>query len=290
MKIDKVINNNVVSALDEQGKELVIMGRGIAFQKKAGQRLDEKRIEKIFRLESPDDLKHFKELVANMPLSCVEVSDEIISHAKTVLSRQLSQSVYLTLTDHIDFALKRFKQGMEFENALYNEIRCFYPEEFSVGTYALNIIEERTGVRLPEDEAASIAFHLVNAEFGLKISETHMMTEMIRHMMEMTEDGCEIKGSSYRDRFITNLKFVLNRLLLHQNADPLQDPEFNEFIKAHCAREYRLAQRMSDYVKSVSKCSMTEDERIYLTIQLKYTIKICANNQSLQGGNQNGTV
>ena len=62
MKIDKVINNNVVSALDEQGKELVIMGRGSAFQKKAGQRLDEKRIEKIFRLESPDDLKHFKEL------------------------------------------------------------------------------------------------------------------------------------------------------------------------------------------------------------------------------------
>ncbi|MFB8736243.1 CAT RNA binding domain-containing protein [Bacillus sp. SL00103] len=34
MIISKVINNNVVSAYDDEQHELVIMGRGIAFQKK----------------------------------------------------------------------------------------------------------------------------------------------------------------------------------------------------------------------------------------------------------------
>ena len=34
MRIEKVINNNVISALDDQGREIVAMGRGIGFQKK----------------------------------------------------------------------------------------------------------------------------------------------------------------------------------------------------------------------------------------------------------------
>lgn len=36
MKILKVINNNVVSAYNEQGKEVVVTGKGVGFQKKAG--------------------------------------------------------------------------------------------------------------------------------------------------------------------------------------------------------------------------------------------------------------
>ena len=37
MVIDKIINNNIVSAFDEKGLEVVIMGRGIGFQMKRGQ-------------------------------------------------------------------------------------------------------------------------------------------------------------------------------------------------------------------------------------------------------------
>ena len=36
MVIEKVINNNIVSAYDDTGKEVVIMGRGIGFGTKPG--------------------------------------------------------------------------------------------------------------------------------------------------------------------------------------------------------------------------------------------------------------
>ena len=36
MIIGKIINNNVVSSWDEEGKEIIVMGRGLGFQKKAG--------------------------------------------------------------------------------------------------------------------------------------------------------------------------------------------------------------------------------------------------------------
>ena len=54
MIIGKIINNNVVSSWDEEGKEIIVMGRGLGFQKKAGQDVAEDGIEKIFRLESKD--------------------------------------------------------------------------------------------------------------------------------------------------------------------------------------------------------------------------------------------
>ena len=273
--IQRVIKNNVISAMDEYGSEIVVMGKGIGFQKRPGQEISETGTEKIFRLESPDILERFKELLANMPMVCIQVSDEIISHARKVLTPQLSQNVYLTLTDHIDFALTRFKEGMLFENGLYEEIKRFYPEEFRIGRHALDLIEERTGVRLPEDEAASIAFHLVNAEFGMKMKDGQMMTEMIRRLTEMVYVACPLqKDSLDTDRLVTNLKFILIRLLLHTPTKLSGDDAFNRFVREHCCREYGLAGKMKDYIESVSGCKMTEDEKIYLTIQLRYATGI----------------
>ncbi|MEF2574558.1 MAG: CAT RNA binding domain-containing protein, partial [Eisenbergiella sp.] len=90
MKIQKVINNNVISALDENGQEIVAMGRGIGFQKKAGEEMPESAVEKVFRLESPDLLERFKQVLANMPLECIQISDRIISYAKERLSMRLN--------------------------------------------------------------------------------------------------------------------------------------------------------------------------------------------------------
>ena len=40
MYIDKVLNNNAFISLDENGEEIVVMGRGIAFGKKGNQEVD----------------------------------------------------------------------------------------------------------------------------------------------------------------------------------------------------------------------------------------------------------
>ena len=51
MEIVKIINNNIVSALDDENKEIVVMGKGLGFHTKAGQKIPEERIEKIFSIE-----------------------------------------------------------------------------------------------------------------------------------------------------------------------------------------------------------------------------------------------
>ena len=41
MTIEKVINNNIVSAFDETGREVVVMGRGIGFGNRPGAKIPE---------------------------------------------------------------------------------------------------------------------------------------------------------------------------------------------------------------------------------------------------------
>ncbi|MDA6077741.1 CAT RNA binding domain-containing protein [Edwardsiella anguillarum] len=49
--IANILNNNVILALDSRQRELVMMGRGLAFHQCVGDILDEGRIEKIFTLQ-----------------------------------------------------------------------------------------------------------------------------------------------------------------------------------------------------------------------------------------------
>ena len=73
MVIDKIINNNIVSAFDETGLEVVIMGRGIGFQMKRGQKVPVEKVEKIFRIKSQSIAGQLKELLAKMPLVLIVV-------------------------------------------------------------------------------------------------------------------------------------------------------------------------------------------------------------------------
>lgn len=184
MKIDKIINNNIVSAIEADGKEVVIMGRGLGFGMKPGKEIPEGKIEKVFRLDSQNSTDKFKELLANLPLEHIQASTEIINYAKSVLNRRLNQSIYITLTDHINFAIERFKEKMMFTNPLLNEIKTFYKEEYLIGEYAVALIERRIGITLPVDEAGFIALHIVNAEYNTAMRDTIDITTLIQNVVK----------------------------------------------------------------------------------------------------------
>ena len=155
---------------------------------------------------------------------------------------------------------------------MWGSSRFQAPEEFQLGCHALDLIEERIKVRLPEDEAASIAFHLVNSEFGgMRLRDTQIMTEIIRHLIGMIRADYHFpEDLVYEDRLITNLKFMLNRLIQNKEGWITEDARFNEFVRANYRNEYELARAMRDYIESVVSCKMTEEEVIYLAVQLKY--------------------
>ncbi len=269
--IDKIINNNIISSLTPEGGETIIMGRGIGFGKRAGSLVDNRRIEKIFKLDSQDSVERFKELLSSLPLEYIQVSNDIVAYAKEIMDIELNQNVYITMTDHISFAIDRHKQGMDFANALHEEVKLFYPHEYAVGRHALYLIRSRIGVSLPEDEAASIALHLVNAEFSTSISKTFTMTKMIREIMEIIEQEITPANmSAYeRDRLIINLKHLGNRLLSPDSGKSGKDSELHDFVSNNYGRDFELIKEINSHIKEHYGCSMTEEEQIDLTLSVK---------------------
>ena len=150
MKIVKVINNNVVSSLDERGREVVVMGKGIGFQKKSGDEIEASGIEKVFSLPQ-ESTNQFEELVRNIPYENMELAEEIIRYAGEQLGKKLNKNIYITLTDHLNYAIERTRQNIRLQNAFLWEIRKFYASEYEAGVHALELVAEKVGVELPAD-------------------------------------------------------------------------------------------------------------------------------------------
>ena len=111
MKIEKVLNNNVVVALDENGAETVLMGRGLGFGRRAGDEAPPDKVEKRFTLHSDQLSDRFQQLITSIPLPHFLMSERIINHAKIALGKELSDSIYVTLPDHISAAVNRYKSN-----------------------------------------------------------------------------------------------------------------------------------------------------------------------------------
>ncbi|STY44304.1 Transcription antiterminator LicT [Listeria grayi] len=111
MQIKKVLNNNVVVVETADQKEMIVMGRGIAFQKKTGDFIQEELIEKTFILETAALSEKLKELLSDIPLAHLRVADDIVQYAQEKLETDLKENIYLTLTDHVNFAISRYKKG-----------------------------------------------------------------------------------------------------------------------------------------------------------------------------------
>lgn len=271
MRVEKVINNNIISSKDHLGVELVVMGRGIGFGKRPGDEIDDQVVEKVFKLDQMNDKEQFKELLASLPLEYIRLANDIISFAKDNLGIKLNQNVYLTLTDHISFAIRRHREGMMFNNILYDEVRLFYPLEYSVGKYALELIEERAGCRLEEDEAASIALHIINGESDMKMGTAFVMIKMMREMMEIIEKYISVpEGRNYpRERLIADLKQLANRLVAEEPMSGHRDEGLYHFVEERYIQEYKIINEIDSYIKKEYQCSMTEEERIYLTLNIK---------------------
>ena len=269
--IEKVINDNIISAYEKSGAEVIVMGRGIGFKKKQGEVVPADQISKIFRIKSRTLSEQFKELLANMPLERVRISDEIISHAKDHLKLKLNQSIYVTLTDHINFAIERVSQGIEPQNALLWEIKRFYPQEFQLGIYALELIQDRLDILLPEDEAGFIALHFVNAEYGTDIRDAVKFPDQMQAIVDIVERDLGMlldESSLHYERFMTHIKFLIQRIYRKELLSS-EDRELSLLMQRKYPREYQCSLKVAEYIMQATGSRLSEEEIMYLSVHIR---------------------
>lgn len=275
MVVDKVVNNNLVRSHDDTDREVMVMGCGVGFKKKQGDLIDEGKIEKIYVLQGEDQRRHMEELFSDMPLECIQATNEIVEYATISLGKNLSSYLYLNLCDHIYFAIRRLQDGIPLQNALLTEIRRFYSHEFEIGMEGLEIIRRKTGFSLPEDEAGFIAMHLVNASMDFNdMGNTQEMMKIIRNILNIVRYHFHVdlnEDSIHYDRFITHLKFFVKRVFSGEELDE-NDESFFIMIKNQYRDEYACALKIYEYIRREYDLLLTNDEIMYLIIHIRRVI------------------
>lgn len=275
MRIKKVINNNILCVIDEKGHEMIVTGKGIGFKRKTGERVDEATVEKSYRMEGKTEQKKLRELVEQIPIEHLKLTEDLIASMKKQLNMKLNESLLITLADHISFAIQRKEQGIEFKNPLSGSVMCFYPTEYQIGQQCLEILEEQYGISLHPDEASFIALHIVNAELNTDMSEMHDMTKLLDGCIRVTEFYYHTKfdrNSLDFSRFIVHLRYLVQRLYQNKTLEDTQDVNdvmFRELIKRNCKEHYECANRIAAYIETNYDKVISDEEKIYITIHLK---------------------
>lgn len=284
MLIEKILNNNVVLSIDPKlKKEVILMGCGIAFKRKVGEKVDAAKIEKTFVVEDKKIGDRIKQLINQIPNGIFQLAQEIILEAESKLNKKLDKQIYISLADHIAFALKRHKLNIDIKNNLLYEIRTVHREEFKIGVWAVEHINKRAKVNLPIDEAGFIALHIVNASYKYGVSEGQTITTVINDILDIIKYHFQIsfeEDNLNYDRLLTHLKYFGKRIV---NSNKLKESK-NDLIKIlqdNYSEAYECAKIIRNYINSNYEYKVNDDEVVYLTIHIERVVKeLKVNSQS----------
>ena len=271
IQIEKILNNNVVQAMDND-VEYIVMGKGLGFQKKVGETVDKEKIEKTFVLENPETVAEWTRVYVDLPDGEMKVFLNIITFAEAVLQTKFDPSFFIALADHLHYAIERSREGISLQNPLAWEVRKFYPREYEIGKQALRLIANDLEIELADDEAASVALHFVNAQKDAGPHEKdRQMTQIVVGISEIVRlhFACDLEKDSFSyNRFITHLRYLAQRIVSGVSGGK-NDAFLYEQVKVNYPKSFICTQKIVTYVKSSYAFELSLDEQVYLTIHIQ---------------------
>ena len=270
MRISRVVNNNMVSVVDERG-ETLYRGLGIGYGKRPGDTLDCAKIEQQFVLADTTLVRRFDELTIDIDAALIDVCLDVIAGIKAASPRPLSDAIYVMLTDHIYNLVERLKAGIVFDNSVLWNLRQIYPDEFLVARKAVRTLQQRLPYVIDDSEANFVTLHIVNAEMQGDMHKTYQFTKYINDIRDivLSNLGVEFDADDYRaNRFLMHLRFLFERLEREAPADLEVDATLIEALTTRYPAAERAVDKVAAYVHMSIGHELCREERLYLLIHL----------------------
>lgn len=272
-KTFKIVNNNIVIVKDSNGREMIAIGKGLGFKKNKNDIVYPDEIMKTYiYLDRQKNLN--LALFEEVPFEVIEVSQHIIDYATKTLNQKYNVNLLVSLSDHIDFSVKQFKQGNNTAKLFNEEIKRFYKDEYQIGKYAVQYINKTLHVDLPRDEATSIAFHLIVASQEKTNIETRELLEGVNEIVNITVKylGKPIDEDSLAySRYIIHLKFFLSRIVSMSNQALHGNEKFSS-IFGQLVTKYdqveKCIQEISKLINEKFNYRCTDEDCIYLMVHI----------------------
>lgn len=270
MKINKILNNNLVLSLDNSGNEIIVKGKGVGFNKKRGDTIEKNMIEKTFTPNNSKNSKEIQQLLTEIPEKYLDFVQHQIDNAKEEYNLKLNNSIYISLSDHIMGTIKRFNDGIYIQNLLLLDIQQLYKKEYKISLKVLNEINRMFEINLPVSEAGFIALHFVNAQEDGP-NDSFKIVRIINEILAIIKRYYEVsefdEESIYYQRFITHLKYFAQRFL-HKELGYNEDNKLFYIVRTQYPEAFGCVKLIYHMFENEYGYTMSEEEMLYLTIHI----------------------
>lgn len=270
LHVEKVLNNNVIIAIHPSYGETVVIGKGIGFNRKPKDCIALDSIEKIFILTKEKEMEQYKLLLHQVDEKFIEVMNDVIYFISKHAGAPLNEHIHIALTDHMAFAVKRYKQGIPIHNPFLHDTRDLYPEEYNLAEHVVKEINRSLSIRLPEEEVGFVALHIYSAVTNLKVTEVKEHSRLIADLVDLIESKLAVKirkDTLNYSRLLRHLTVALERI---RRDESLEEPlTINEFIKKEYPEMYSLAWTLMKVIQQRLRKPVYDAEAVYLTLHLQ---------------------
>ena len=271
MQVKRVLNNNAVLAVDDDGKDLVVIDRGLGHGRRPGDEISREVADQVFVAAENANLERLARFLDDIPLDCLNAAGEVAELAQKRLDLRVSQALVVPLADHLSFAVERLQEGIPAQFPLAWEVSQLYPKELATGREALGLVEASLGVRLHDDEAVALAMHFVNAQFATPGMEKAMqMTGVIAQAFALVDKtfGFTVDQQSMNAaRFVTHLRYLFSRVASGKQISEKSSVLVDAIIQSP-PEAVVCAAKIQSLLEMGLDTSLTRDEVAYLALHV----------------------
>ena len=267
-RITKILNHNTVLALNqEDNQENLVMGKGVGFGRKPGERVDFTPDATVYQLSQKCDRGNPRDLVKRIDPLYLNIANAIILDAKNTFG-QVDTSILIPMADHIAFAAQRIQKNAPIGNPLTPDIKALFPQEFQVACRGGELIREQTGLRFSDDELGYIALHVHSSLESMQVSQAMRTAGIIRECVDLVQQATgvvmDVNSLSY-NRLMSHIKYMAARLLKGERLSM----DVNHIMQASCPRAFDISEEICRQLERTLGRQVDEAEIGYLAMHVQ---------------------
>ncbi len=267
-KILKVLNNNSILVIDLDTKqELIFLGKGVGFGKKVNQNVSEIENAKAYRFTEQQSRQESIDTIKSISPVFIEIAGGIIEEAEKQFGN-VDNNILLPLADHIAFAIKRMEQGIELKNPFAKEIKVLFEEEYNVAKKGKDLINQKIGVEINDDEVGYITLHVHTALTREHVVQSMDVARMIQEGIQTIEKelGAMLDDATISyTRLLTHMKFMILRVI---NDEKLH-LDMTDYVLENFPDSFALAKQICNSFEQSIKKPFPNIEISYFAIHIE---------------------
>ncbi len=256
-RIVQILNNNVAIVHTGEGKQNIVMGRGVAFHK--------------------NTVNDLTTLLSNVPLDFVTISYDLIDQIQAKYNFAVEPYIYVTLTTHLFGAYQRLING-ENDISYLPDLSDNYPIAYQISDDVIKGFQSDLNISFPDSEHKSIALHFINAHTTGKVEKEKSQTEnneiigVVQKELDRNGIYRTQKNANDYDRLLVHLKYFINRINNHKpDSLPISKGMVGE-IEANYSKAWKIVQRIKELMQTKLQIELSLSEQTYLTIHIQRLI------------------